>query len=321
MYTERKIRLEDALPLLERCGLTRSNQAPQYTVGIYEEDGEELLATGSLVGSMLQMLAVDPDRQGEDLLAKLVTHLLREAFQQGICQVYLFTRYEKQAFFQGLGFSLVADVPGKAALLEWGQEGIQTYCRRLRAQVPPAEGSTGALVMNCNPFTLGHRYLIEQAANLCDRVVVLAVEEDLPKVTVIPGGRYVISSLTFPSYFTKAQELAEVQASLDAEVFRRHLVPALGIQYRFLGTEPLSPVTQLYNQVVTRTLEPAGVSVRLIPRLEVEGEPVSASRVRALLGEGRMEAIRPLVPHCTWQYLNSPDCSGIRRRLREGAEL
>ena len=340
MYTERKIRLEDALPLLERCGLTRSNQAPQYTVGIYEEDGEELLATGSLVGSMLQMLAVDPDRQGEDLLAKLVTHLLREAFQQGICQVYLFTRYEKQAFFQGLGFSLVADVPGKAALLEWGQEGIQTYCRRLRAQVPPAEGSTGALVMNCNPFTLGHRYLIEQAANLCDRVVVLAVEEDLslfpfevrlsllrqgtadlPKVTVIPGGRYVISSLTFPSYFTKAQELAEVQAYLDAEVFRRHLVPALGIQYRFLGTEPLSPVTQLYNQVVTRTLEPAGVSVRLIPRLEVEGEPVSASRVRALLGEGRMEAIRPLVPHCTWQYLNSPDCSGIRRRLREGAEL
>ena len=169
MYTERKIRLEDALPLLERCGLTRSNQAPQYTVGIYEEDGEELLATGSLVGSMLQMLAVDPDRQGEDLLAKLVTHLLREAFQQGICQVYLFTRYEKQAFFQGLGFALVADVPGKAALLEWGQEGIQTYCRRLRAQVPPAEGSAGALVMNCNPFTLGHRYLIEQAANLCDQ--------------------------------------------------------------------------------------------------------------------------------------------------------
>ena len=88
-----------------------------------------------------------------------------------------------------------------------------------------------------------------------------------------------------------------------------------------MGTEPLSPVTQLYNQVVTRTLEPVGVSVRLIPRLEVEGEPVSASRVRALLGEGRMEAIRPLVPHCTWQYLNSPDCSGIRRRLREGAEL
>lgn len=338
MYSERKIKLEDALPLLERCGLTRSNQTPQYTVGIYGEDDEELLATGSLVGSMLQMLAVDPDRQGEDFLSRLVTHLLQEAFQRGIGQVHLFTRYDKRAFFQGLGFSLVADVPGKTALLEWGEGGIGAYCQRLRAQFPPAEGTTGALVMNCNPFTLGHRYLIERAAACCDRVVILAVEEDLslfpfsvrlsllrqgvadlPQVTVIPGGPYVISSLTFPSYFTKSQELAEVQASIDAEIFRRHLVPALGIQARFLGTEPLSPVTQLYNEVVTRTLEPAGVSVRLIPRLEVDGAPVSASRVRALLAQGRMEELRSLVPDCTWQYLSGPDSGIIHRRLEEEA--
>lgn len=340
MFTERKIKLDEALPLLERCGLTRSNQPPQYTVGIYEEDGDELLATGSLVGGMIQMLAVDPERRGEDLLAKLVTHLLQEAFRRDIGQVYLFTKYDKRAFFQSLGFSLVADVPGQAALLEWGGDGIGAFCRRLRAQFPPAEGTVGALVMNCNPFTLGHRYLVEQAAACCDRVLIFAVEEDLsvfpfrtrlsllkqgvadlPRVTVIPGGRYVISSLTFPSYFTRAQELAEVQASMDAEIFRRHLVPALGIGRRFLGTEPLSPVTDLYNRVVKRTLEADGVSVRLVPRLEVDGAPVSASRVRALLARGRMEEIRPLVPESTWAYLSSPDSDSIRRRLEEGAGL
>ena len=340
MFTERRIKLNEALPLLERCGLTCSNQPPQYTVGIYEEDGDELLATGSLVGNMIQMLAVDPDRRGEDLLAKLVTHLLQEAFRQGIGQVHLFTKYDKRLFFQDLGFSLVADVPGKAALLEWGEDGIGSFCQRLRAQFPLGNGTVGALVMNCNPFTLGHRYLVEQAAACCDRVVIFAVEEDLslfpfqtrlsllkqgvsdlPGVTVVPGGRYVISSLTFPSYFTKSQELAEVQTALDAEIFRRHLVPALGIQYRFLGTEPLSPVTELYNQVVTRTLEGDGVSVRLVPRLEVGGAPVSASRVRALLAQGRMEEIRPLVPDSTWAYLNSPDCDMIRRRLKDGVGL
>lgn len=340
MYTERKIKLDEALPLLERCGLTRSNRPPQYTVGIYEEDSDELLATGSLVGSMIQMLAVDPERRGEDLLAKLVTNLLQEAFYQGVGEVHLFTKYDKRTFFQSLGFSLVADVPGQAALLEWGEDGIEAFCRRLRAQLPPAEGQVGALVMNCNPFTLGHRYLVEQAAACCDRVVIFAVEEDLslfpfqtrlsllkqgvadlPRVTVVPGGRYVISSLTFPSYFTKSQELAEVQASMDAEIFRRHLIPALGIRYRFLGTEPLSPVTDLYNHVVKRTLEADGVSVRLVPRLEVDGAPVSASRVRALLARGRMEEIRPLVPESTWAYLNSPDSDPVRRRLAEGVGL
>lgn len=337
MYTERKIALDEALPLLERCGLTRSNREPLYTVGIYEEEDERLLATGSLVGGMIQMLAVDPERRGEDLLAKLTTHLLQEAFRRGIEPVYLFTKYDNRAFFQGLGFSLAADVPGGAALLEWGTNGIESFCRGLRERFPSPQGNVGALVMNCNPFTLGHRYLVEQAAACCDRVIILAVEEDLslfpfqtrfsllrqgvadlPQVDVIPGGRYVISALTFPSYFTREQELAEVQAAIDAEIFCRRLVPALGIRCRFLGTEPLSPVTNLYNQVVTRTLERAGVSVRLIPRLEAEGAPISASRVRALLAQGRMEEIRPLVPDSTWQYLNSPDSDIIRRRLQEG---
>ena len=63
--------------------------------------------------------------------------------------------------------------------------------------------------MNCNPFTLGHRYLIEQASEKVDHLYVFVVEEDksffpfsdriglvkkgtadLKNITVKPSGKY-----------------------------------------------------------------------------------------------------------------------------------
>ena len=46
-----------------------------------------------------------------------------------------------------------------------------------------------------------------------------------------------------------------------------------------------------------------GIEVVEIPRHEIEGQAVSASRVRALLQEGRLKDIRPLVPPATFAYL------------------
>lgn len=338
MYTARRITIQMALSLLECCGLTHSAQTPDYTVGIYEEDGDALLATGSLVGDMLQMIAVAPSYQGEDLSAKVVTELLRVAAQKGICHLHLFTRPEKAGYFRQLGFRVAVSVPDKAALLEWGAEGIQQFCRRLSEQAGPAYGRVGALVMNCNPFTLGHQYLVEQASRSCDRVVILAVQEDisefpfavrlellrrgvahLPNVMVLPGGRYVISSLTFPSYFTQSTELAATQAAIDMALFVRYIVPCLGITDRFLGTEPFSPVTELYNRAAVAQLEPAGIRVHLIERLALDGQAVSASRVRALLAQGKMAEVRALVPDTTWACLNSPTFEAVRSRMEVDA--
>lgn len=334
MYTERKIIIQTALPLLEYCGLTCSAQVPDYTVGIFEENGDTLLATGSLVGDMLQMIAVLPSHQGEDLSAKVVTHLLRVSAQKGVYHLHLFTKPEKADYFRQLGFRIVVSIPDKAALLEWGSKGIHEYCRRLTEQVSPSHGRVGALVMNCNPFTLGHQYLVEQASRCCDRVIILAVQEDLsefpfearlsllrrgvahlPNVTVLPGGRYVISSLTFPSYFTHSTDLAATQAAVDMALFARYIAPCLGITDRFLGTEPFSPVTELYNRASIAQLEPAGIRVHLVERLVLEGQAVSASRVRALLIQGKMAEVRALVPDTTWAYLNSSDFDAVRTRM------
>ena len=95
---------------------------------------------------------------------------------------------------------------------------------------------------------------------------------DLKNVTVLPGGRYAVSELTFPSYFTKDENLAAANAAVDAELFAQKIAPALGINQRFIGTEPLSAVTKIYNETLKQRLPKYGITVTEIPRLSCSME-------------------------------------------------
>lgn len=177
----------------------------------------------------------------------------------------------------------------------------------------------GVVVMNCNPFTLGHRYLIEQAAKQVERLFVMVVREDcslfayaerkamveqgvahLKNVTVIDGSEYAISQATFPTYFLKRlDDAADTQMLLDLDLFRRHIAPALGTTVRFVGTEPTDQLTRRYNQLMHEVL----ADVRETARLEKEGNAVGASRVRKAMEQGDMSTIRQLVPPTTLPYI------------------
>lgn len=177
----------------------------------------------------------------------------------------------------------------------------------------------GVVVMNCNPFTLGHHYLIEQAAKQVKRLYVMVVREDcslfayterkamveqgvadIENVTVIDGSDYAISRATFPTYFLKRlDDAADTQMQLDLDLFRRHIAPALGATVRFVGTEPTDQLTRRYNQLMHETL----TDVREIDRLAKDGNAVSASRVRKAMGQGDMNTIRQLVPPTTLPYI------------------
>ena len=177
----------------------------------------------------------------------------------------------------------------------------------------------GVVVMNCNPFTLGHRYLIEQAAKQVERLFVMVVREDcslfayaerkamveqgvahLKNVTVIDGSEYAISQATFPTYFLKRlDDAADTQMLLDLDLFRRHIAPALGATVRFVGTEPTDRLTRRYNQLMHEVL----ADVRETARLEKKGNAVSASRVRKAMEQGDMSTIRQLVPPTTLPYI------------------
>ena len=177
----------------------------------------------------------------------------------------------------------------------------------------------GVVVMNCNPFTLGHRYLIEQAAKQVERLYVMVVREDcslfayterkamveqgvadIENVSVIDGSDYAISRATFPTYFLKRlDDAADTQMLLDLDLFRRHIAPALGATVRFVGTEPTDQLTRHYNQLMHEALK----DVRETDRLEKDGYAVSASRVRKAMEEGDMNTIRQLVPPTTLPYI------------------
>lgn len=320
MYTERPICFFEATDLLKQCGLHPIDCA-DYRVGIFDYN-EELVATGALVGDMLQMIAVSPDCQGEELSVRVVSHLVNYAAAHGRFCLHLFTKTIHAMSFASCGFHIVAQVEGASALLEWGAPGINEYCdnlKKLRAK--PGE-RLGCLVMNCNPFTKGHRYLIEQACAECDRVIILAVEEDLsefpfsvrlellrrgtedlPNVSVIAGGRYAISALTFPAYFSRDAARSRLQSQIDAEIFARHIAPALGVSDRYLGDEPFSESTAIYNEIVQQRLTAAGIRVHIVPRKEENGCAISASEVRRLLSTGAFNDIAPLLPETTLSYI------------------
>lgn len=284
-------------------------------------DGEALIATGSRQGNLLKCIAVDESRQGEGLTATVLTALRQDAFEAGHSHLFLYTKPKNKWMFSSLFFYPVAQT-ADVLLMENRRGGIRDFLETLPAE--PCEGTVGAAVMNCNPFTKGHRYLIETAARECDLLYVFVLSEDrshfsaadrlemvkqgtadLPNVRVLPTGPYLISSATFPTYFLKEREKAGViQCRLDIEIFKNYFVPKFGIKRRYVGTEPLSPMTNLYNQALQAYLPEAGIELREIPRTELDGNPVSASAVRALLEAGDLTALRELVPQTTWDYLN-----------------
>ena len=304
---------------LARAGLEADTNVEQ-TALVW--DGDALIATGSRQGNLLKCIAVNPARQGEGLLAKVLTVLRQAAFQDGHRHLFLYTKPANAHLFSGLLFYPVAQT-GDVLLMEDKRSGIQDFLINL-APVKHS-GTVGSAVMNCDPFTLGHQYLIETAAKTCDHLYVFVLSEDkahfraidrmemvkrgtahLPNVTVLPTGPYLISSATFPTYFLKNRDQAEsIHCQLDVEIFARYFAPAFGIHCRFVGTEPLSAMTDQYNEVLKACLPQRGIDVVEIPRLVKGGAPISASAVRQIYARGDWTALKNLVPTTTFEYLQT----------------
>ena len=310
--------LERLRAFLSICGLDY-DEGVGFTAMLMEDD--EILATGSLEGNTLKCIAVSPMHQGEGLTAPLMTALREEAFAQGQRHLMLFTKPYNDAMFREFGFYAVMRTRD-CLLMENRRRGLDAFLSGLERPADE-EGPVGCIVANCNPFTLGHRYLIETAARQCRWLHVFILSEnrgrfpagdrlalakagcaDLENVIFHPTGPYLISSATFPAYFLRDRVKADMAHSeLDVRLFGEKFVPALGITKRFVGEEPYCPVTRAYNDQLKSRLPEYAVEVVEIPRKESGGDAISASRVRELLDAGNFEAIRPLVPETTLEYL------------------
>jgi [citrate (pro-3S)-lyase] ligase len=292
---------------------------------ILSENGE-IAATGSLDGGVLKCVAVGEDRRNEGLAARIVTEIITEAARRGRRHLFVFTKPENKDLFGSLGFYPLAET-GEALLMENRKEGVKEFAAALECPSgkasAPAAGKAGAVVMNCNPFTRGHLHLIETAAARCGLLRVFVVAEDrsefspetrldlvtrgtahIPNVWVHSTGPYLVSPATFPDYFLKdSVSPEEVNTALDIAVFAECFARPLGIKFRFAGAEPLDPVTAVYNRQMGEILPRYGIEFVEIPRLEFQGRPISASRLRSLLREGKREEAEELLPPVTWRYL------------------
>lgn len=291
----------------------------EYTIN-YVNDNGQIISTGSLAGKVLKCFAVSPEYRGEGLCTKMVSGLISKAFSSGITHLFLFTKPEYKPLFSGLGFYEIIST-NSAILMENRRYGIRDYLSSLEH----GTGIQGAVVANCNPFTNGHLYLMETAAKQCDTLHVFILSEDKSEFSssdryqMVRNGTkhisnlilhqtsdYLISSATFPAYFLKDKaQKAEMQCELDLEIFCRYFSKELNITKRFAGTEPFCSVTNFYNQQMKLILPKYGIEVVEIPRLKVDGAEVSASYVRKLISQGRLDQVKKLIPLSTYQFLLS----------------
>lgn len=353
----RALRQMDAL--LEREGIERDKNL-DYSIGLFDED-YELAATGSCFSNTLRCLAVSSSHQGEGLLNQVISHLMEYQYSRGNTSLFLYTKCDTAKFFGDLGFHEIARVDGKVVFMENRKTGFSSYLEHLKQETAvsglcaasgcdAADGCpdrhagpasrTGAVIMNANPFTLGHRYLLEQASAQVGLLHVFVVSED---VSLVPlsvrerlvregsadlknlvyhqTGPYMISNATFPSYFLKDSDtVIRSHAKLDIRVFTR-IAESLGITDRFVGEEPFSQVTGIYNQVMSEELRAADIRCTVIPRKADADGAISASTVRTLIQAGSMEALRAKVPDCTYRYFTSGEAAPVIARIREAGDV
>lgn len=294
---------------------------------VVARQAQRLVACAGLSTNVIKCVAISPDWRGESLSLQLVSEIVQLAAERNQFHLFLYARPCNVPFFSACGFYPLVEVPDTIVLMENSPVAIQRYCQGLQQQRQPG-AKTGCIVMNANPFTLGHKALAQQAAQACDWLHVFVVREDaslfryadrfnlvaeglrgISNLTVHHGSDYMISRATFPGYFLKDQGIIDrCHTAIDLLLFRDYIAPALNITHRFVGTEPFCQVTRKYNEDMKYWLQHAPtastpVEVVEVPRVLKAGSPISASAVRQLLEAGNFERIRTLVPDATLHFL------------------
>ena len=321
--TDPKVR-QEIMALLAECGLDYEEHIQAFVVC---RDKGKLVACAGFEKGIIKDVAIAEDLRGTSLSLRLVSEVTYLAHSRNYTTLFVYTEPHNADFFTGCGFYPLVEVPGQTTLLENTPVGIKSYCNSLAQQ--RIEGKTiGCVVANANPFTLGHLYLIREAARASDWLHLFIVKEDaslfsyvdrfalaremtrdIPNLTLHEGSKYMVSRATFPAYFFKDKGMVgKCRTAVDLLLFRKYIAPALGITHRFVGTEPFCDTTRKYNNDMMYWLQEPNAVCKPVTVVEMErtkrgGIAVSASEVRRLLRQGELERIQELVPPPTYRLI------------------
>lgn len=337
-----------------------------YTCGMYDDE-MNIIATGSCFGNTLRCLAVSSEHQGEGLMNQIISHLIEVQFERGNTHLFLYTKCSSAKFFGDLGFYEIARIDEQIVFMENRRTGFKNYLKKLEESsalqlqtltkdtsantatlqsdnalpdTSTADRKIAALVMNANPFTLGHQYLVEKAARENDLLHLFIVSEDaslvpfkVRKQLVMEGtahldnicyhdsGPYIISNATFPSYFQKDENaVIESHAMLDLTIFTE-IAQTLGINRRYVGEEPTSLVTGIYNNIMSEKLPENGIECIIVPRKTDGKKAISASTVRQAIKDNDVDTLKKLVPESTLRYFESKEAKEVIERIRNSGNV
>lgn len=307
--------------LLSRCDLQPEADI-QYFIQAW--DGPRLAGCAGLAGNMVKCVATDAAWRGCNLTGHLLSAVESVANRLGTPHLFLATRQKNTDIFRHCGFWPVAKDTQHTVLMENFPGGLHRYCQQLTHLRQPGN-AIAAIVMNANPFTLGHQFLAQRAAEQSDWLHLFLVREDasffpyadrlemvrqgvahLPNVTVHEGSGYMISRATFPDYFLKeTPQVDHAWSDIDLTIFRDHIAPALGITHRYIGSEPFCDTTRRYNHNMHLAFQ-GKISVIETERFAPDNGPaISASEVRRLLIEEKSARLRRKVPATSWHWLKT----------------
>lgn len=299
----------------------------EYTICILNEE-YEIIGTGSIDENVIKCVAIAPEHQGEGHSATIITNLIQYQFEGGRTHIFVYTKPENRPMFEDMGFHTIIQTDG-VLFMENQSKGFANFLEVIKKETPQGalqeDCNIGAIVANCNPFTLGHRYLMEYASDCCDYVHVFILSDNrnffsareryemvklgvdgLDNIILHQTMDYMISAATFPTYFFKDKLQGEAaNCQLDLELFASKIAPNLGITKRFVGEEPFCNVTNAYNIQMKKILPTYGIEVEEIARKTKEATPISASAVRRCISNHAYEDIKDLVPKAVYEYLTN----------------
>lgn len=331
IYKQNENDVEQITKFLKENDVTYDFPEKTYVI----RDNGEIVATGSVDGNILKYFYSKDEYKGQGLMAIIFQSLLNYLIENGRDSFFVFTKPKNVKIFASLGLKEIITTE-YVSLFEGGFYNYKSWIKKTKEKVGPKKGKRGTIIMNCNPMTLGHKYLIETALKEVDELIVFLVEEDksvfpfkdryeivskelkeFKNVKVIPSGPYMISRGTFPTYFLKEKDnMLEIYTELDGTIFAKKIGKDLEIDVRFLGTEPTDQVTLQYNRSLEKILQANDIEVKIVKRKEMEDSAISASRVRYLLKDKKEEEAFKFLPNSTIEYLKSEKGKEIINNLQ-----
>ncbi|MDI4567661.1 MAG: hypothetical protein E7Y34_01055 [Mycoplasma sp.] len=291
----------------------------EHTFYVLDSDNQ-IIASCSSYLNLIKCIAIKKEYQNHRLSIKLINHTIK--FLSSLYkECFVITKKENLFFWQDLNFEIIF-TNNEIAFLTSNKKKFNDHIQELKNC--SLKDKSNFILINANPCTKGHLYLLKKAsANKHCFVMVLREDasefsfttryqlvkkatKHLKNITVLKGSPYLLSKSVFPDYFLKTKQNTSKQwAIVDAFIFTNLIAPNLNVDHRYFGSEPYSKITDLYNQINKEILEKNNIKVTIIERKKSENKYISASLVRLLWKENQLEQIKKIVPKATFYFLKA----------------